>query len=73
MLCFLMFLCEQLYIALHIRKTQGTKINLSCITSYFTLSGGSRCCYRKMLQIIVCWKVIPCCMVQISPKTLYII
>jgi len=38
MLCFVMFSSEQLYIALHIRKTQGTKINLSCIKSYFTSS-----------------------------------
>ena len=54
MLCFVMFSSEQLYISVHIRKSQGTKINLSCIKSYFTLSGGSRCCYRQMLKIIVC-------------------
>ena len=64
MLCFLMFSSEQLYIALHIRKTQGTKINLLCIKSYFTLSVGSRCCYRQMLKIMVCWKVISCCVVH---------
>jgi hypothetical protein len=64
MLCFLMFSSEQLYIAGHIRKTQGTKINLSCTKSYFTLSGSTRCCYRQMLKITVCWKVISCCAVQ---------
>jgi len=57
MLRFLMFSSEQLYITGHIWKTHRTKINLSCITSYFTLSGGSRCCYRQMLKITVCWKV----------------
>jgi hypothetical protein len=57
MLCFLMFFSEQLYIAVHIRKTQGTKFN-------FTLSDGSRCCYRQILKITVCWKVISCCAVQ---------
>jgi len=64
MLCFVLFSSEQLYISVHIRKSHGTKINLSCIKSYFTLSGGSRCCYRQMLKIIVCWKVISCCVVH---------
>jgi hypothetical protein len=63
MLCFQMFSSEQLYIAVHIRKTQGMKINLSCTKSYFTLSDGSRCCYRQMLKIAVCCKVISCCAV----------
>jgi len=31
-----MFYSEQLYITLHIRKTQGTTINFSFIKSYFT-------------------------------------
>ena len=61
MLCFLMFSSAQLHITVLIGKTQGTTINLSCIKSYFTLSGGSRCCYRQMFKIIVCWKVISCC------------
>ena len=59
MLCFVMFSSEQLYISVHIRKSQGTKINLYCIKSYFTLSGGSRCCYRQMLKIIVCCYTVP--------------
>jgi len=45
-------------------KTQGTKINLSCRKSYFNLCGSSRCCYRKMLRIIVWWKVISCCVIH---------
>jgi len=59
-----MFSSEQLYITGHIWKTHGTKIILSCIESYFTLSGGSRYCYRRMINIIVCWKVISCCVVR---------
>ena len=64
MLCFVMFSSDQLYISVHIRKSQGTEINLSCIKSYLNLSGCSRCCYRQMLKIIVCWKVISCCVVH---------
>jgi len=64
MLCFVMFSSEQLYIALHLTKTRETKINLACIKSYFTLSVGSRCCYKQMLKIKVCWKVISCCVVN---------
>jgi len=60
MLCFVTFFSEQLYISTHIKNTQGIKINLSCIKSYFTLSGGSRCCYRQTLKIIACWKVTSC-------------
>ena len=64
MMCFVMFSSEQLYIALHLTKTRETKINLACIKSYFTLSVGSRCCYKQMLKIKVCWKVISCCVVN---------
>jgi len=58
-----MFSSDYLYITAHIRKTQGTKIHFSCFKSYFTSSGGSRCCYRQMLKITVCWKMISCCVV----------
>ena len=63
--CFV-FLCFPLKnsILMDTWKTHGTKKNLSCIESYFTLSVGSTCCYRQMLKIIVCWKVISCCVVQ---------
>jgi hypothetical protein len=64
MLCFLMFFSEQPYITACIRNIQGTKLNLSFIKCYFTLSGGSICCYTQMLKIIVCWKVISCCVVH---------
>ena len=59
-----MFSSEQLYISVHIRSTQGAKINLSYIKSHFNLSCGSRCCYRQMLIIMVCWKVVSCCVVH---------
>ena len=62
--CFLMNSSESLYIAVYIRKTQVTKLNLSCINSYFTLSSGSRCCWIQMLKIIVCWKVISFCVIH---------
>ena len=64
MLCFLMFSSEQLYITVQTWKTQGRKIKLSGIKSYVTLSGGSRCCYWQMFKIMVCWKVISCCVVH---------
>jgi len=63
MFCFLMLSSEKLYINGHMEDTWNKK-NLSCIESYFTLSVGSTCCYRQMLKIIVCWKVISCCVVQ---------
>jgi len=37
---------------------------------YFTLSGGSRCCYRQMLKITVCWKEISCCVVHKFPQNI---
>jgi len=57
---FLISFSEQLSITVHRRK-KGTKIHLCCTKSYFTLPGGSKCCYRQMVKIIVCWKMISCC------------
>jgi len=48
---FLISFSEQLSITVHRRK-KGTKIHLCCTKSYFTLPGGSKCCYRQMVKII---------------------
>jgi len=56
-----------LWITLHYwtyMEDTRNKITLSCIESYFTLSGGSRYCYRRMIRIVFCWKVISCCVIR---------
>ena len=63
------FLCMTLHYCTHKEDTRN-KINLSCIKSFFTVSGGSRCWYRQMLKIIVCWKVISCCVVHSLPQNI---
>ena len=52
------FLWTTVHCSTHKEDTRK-KINLSCIKSYFTLSGASRCCYRQMLNIIVCCYTVP--------------
>ena len=52
------------------RNKQGTKINLSRIKSFSTLSGGCTCCYIQMSKTLVCWKVFHIVWYTISSTTL---
>ena len=63
MLCFVMFSLSNLHYCTHEEEARNKNISV-LHKSHFTLSGGSIHFYRQMLNIIVCWKVISCCVVH---------